>query len=150
MGKNKLAKFANMERYPHVIQAADVATTNEVFALKGLWHEKFFGNNHPIVLELGCGRGEYTVGMARLFPDKNFIGVDIKGARMWTGATEALHAGMSNVCKRLVSLAIRARLCISIRAVICLNDSRSRLTNRSVCRLNRCDNSSKSSFLFDK
>lgn len=97
MGKNKLAKFADMERYPHVIQAADVATTNEVFALKGLWHEKFFGNNHPIVLELGCGRGEYTVGMARLFPDKNFIGVDIKGARMWTGATEALHAGMSNV-----------------------------------------------------
>lgn len=97
MGKNKLAKFADMETYPHVFQAAGVATDTEPFEMKGKWNEQFFGNNNPIVLELGCGRGEYTVGLARLFPDKNFIGVDIKGARMWTGATESLHEGLKNV-----------------------------------------------------
>ena len=66
------------------------------FPLKGKWHE-FFGNHNPIVLELGCGKGEYTVGLARLFPEKNFIGIDIKGARMHKGATEARDAGMTNV-----------------------------------------------------
>lgn len=67
---------------------------------------RFFKNDNPIVLELGCGRGEYTVGLGRLFPDKNFIGVDIKGARMWTGATESLETGMSNVafCAHTLSL----------------------------------------------
>ena len=65
--------------------------------MKGHWGERFFKNDRPIVLELGCGRGEYTVGLGRLFPEKNFIGVDIKGARMWTGATESLQAGMTNV-----------------------------------------------------
>ena len=97
MSKNKLAKFADMERYPHVFQAADVATNDTPFAMRGRWHADFFKNDNPIVLELGCGRGEYTVGLGRLFPDKNLIGVDIKGARMWTGATESLEAGMSNV-----------------------------------------------------
>lgn len=64
--------------------------------LAGHWHE-FFHNDHPIVLELGCGRGEYTVGLARKYPEKNFIGVDIKGARMWAGAKEAESEGLKNV-----------------------------------------------------
>lgn len=65
--------------------------------MRGHWGERVFGNSNPIVLELGCGRGEYCVGLGRLFPDKNFIGVDIKGARMWHGAKEALESGMGNV-----------------------------------------------------
>lgn len=97
MSKNKLSKFADMETYPHVFQAAAVAVDPTPFPLKGRWNADFFHNTNPIVLELGCGRGEYTVGLGRLFPDKNFIGVDIKGARMWTGATESLNEGMTNV-----------------------------------------------------
>lgn len=97
MSKNKLAKFADMATYPHVIEAPDIIHTDQPFPLQGRWHNDFFHNDHPIVLELGCGRGEYTVGLGRLFPDKNFIGIDIKGARMWSGATESLQAGMTNV-----------------------------------------------------
>ena len=97
MSKNKLSKFADMETYPHVFQPAGSPTDPTPFPLCGRWGKDFFHNDNPIVLELGCGRGEYTVGLARLFPDKNFIGVDIKGARMWTGATESLQAGMKNV-----------------------------------------------------
>jgi len=73
------------------------ADMKEEFPLRGRWHEDFFHNPHPIVLELGCGRGEYTVGLGRRMQEKNFIGVDIKGARMWTGAKEALLSGMKNV-----------------------------------------------------
>ena len=65
--------------------------------MQGHWHEQYFNNNNPIVLELGCGKGEYTVELAKLHPDMNFIGVDIKGARMWTGATLALNEGLKNV-----------------------------------------------------
>lgn len=67
------------------------------FPMQGHWNEQFFKNDHPIVLELGCGKGEYTVGLGRLFPERNFIGVDIKGARMWKGAKESLESGMKNV-----------------------------------------------------
>jgi tRNA (guanine-N7-)-methyltransferase len=97
MGKNKLAKFADLETYPHVFQYPYSEIQNVPFAMRGKWHETFFHNDNPIVLELGCGRGEYAVGLARLFPEKNFIGVDIKGARMWTGATDSLNEGQKNV-----------------------------------------------------
>lgn len=97
MSKNKLSKFADMAGYPHVFEVPGVAVDPTPFEMRGLWRERFFKNDHPIVLELGCGRGEYTVGLGRLFPEKNFIGVDIKGARMWTGATESLREGMTNV-----------------------------------------------------
>lgn len=97
MGKNKLEKFADMASYPHVVEAPAHVPDAAPSPLKGRWRQDFFKNDNPIVLELGCGRGEYTVGLGRLFPAKNFIGVDIKGARMWSGATESLRAGMTNV-----------------------------------------------------
>ncbi|MDO4707733.1 MAG: tRNA (guanosine(46)-N7)-methyltransferase TrmB [Porphyromonadaceae bacterium] len=97
MGKNKLAKFAQMEGYPHVFQYPWARLQTEAFPHKGRWREVFFGNDNPIVLELGCGKGEYTVGLGRKFSDKNFIGIDIKGARMWAGATESHEVGMTNV-----------------------------------------------------
>ena len=97
MSKGKLAKFADMANYPHVFEYPYSAVENIPFEMKGKWNKEFFKNDHPIVLELGCGRGEYTVGLGKLFPEKNFIGIDIKGARMWSGATEALQADMSNV-----------------------------------------------------
>ena len=97
MSKGKLAKFADIATYDNVFQYPYGALEHDGFPLRGHWHEEFFHNQNPIVLELGCGKGEYTVGLARLFPDMNFIGVDIKGARMWTGATEAVRNGMKNV-----------------------------------------------------
>ena len=97
MGKGKLAKFADMAANPLVIECPFAVMQQGDFPLRGRWHSDFFHNDNPIVLELGCGRGEYTVGLGRLYPDKNFIGVDIKGARMWTGAQDALHGGMQNV-----------------------------------------------------
>lgn len=96
MGKGKLQKFADMREYPNVVEHACSVADDVLFPLAGNWQRDFFGNNNPIVLELGCGRGEYTVQLARRFPDKNFIGVDIKGARMWSGATEALRDGITN------------------------------------------------------
>jgi len=97
VGKNKLRKFEEMNRYPHVFQYPFSVLQEKEFEIKGKWNESVFGNNHPIVIELGCGKGEYTVGLAELYPEKNFIGIDIKGARMWTGATQSLERKMPNV-----------------------------------------------------
>lgn len=97
MGKNKLKKFKEMEGIDFVFQYPFAALNEKGFPLKGRWRDDFFKNGNPIVLELGCGKGEYTVGLARRFPDRNYIGVDIKGARMWTGATQARAEGLSNV-----------------------------------------------------
>ena len=90
MGKNKLKKFAEMETFHNVFQPP-------YEPMAGHWRDRYFQNDHPIVLELGCGRGEYTVGMAERYPEKNFIGVDIKGARMWAGAKEAEQKELNNV-----------------------------------------------------
>ena len=97
MGKNKLKKFGEMETFSNVFQYPYSVLMQQGFPLKGKWHSDFFGNGNPIVLELGCGKGEYTVGLAKRFPDRNFIGVDIKGARMWTGAKQAVTDNMPNV-----------------------------------------------------
>lgn len=97
MGKGKLKKFADMAQYPNVIEHHFSVGDARPFEMKGLWGRDFFKNDNPIVLELGCGRGEYTVELARRTPDKNFIGVDIKGARMWTGATDAINNNLANV-----------------------------------------------------
>lgn len=97
MGKGKLSKFADMARNPLVVECPLAAVMSDDFPMKGRWCGDFFHNQNPIVLELGCGRGEYTVGLGRRWAGKNFIGVDIKGARMWTGAQQALADGMTNV-----------------------------------------------------
>ncbi|MCL4642304.1 MULTISPECIES: tRNA (guanosine(46)-N7)-methyltransferase TrmB [Olivibacter] len=91
MGKDKLRKFAEIATFDNVLQL------EEGKVMKGQWAEKHFGNNNPIVLELACGKGEYAVNLARLFPEKNFIGVDYKGNRIWRGAKTALEDNISNV-----------------------------------------------------
>jgi len=95
--KNKLQKFDDMAGYANVYQYTFEQLQEGGFPLRGKWHKEYFHNDNPIVIELGCGKGEYTVGLGKRYPEKNFIGFDIKGARMWTGATEALELGMTNV-----------------------------------------------------
>ena len=100
MSKNKLAKFAQMGTFSNVFQYPAITlkesiNTDILAPLAGSW-SKFFKNTNPIVLELGCGRGEYTVGLAQRYPNKNFVGVDIKGARMWAGAKQALELQLNN------------------------------------------------------
>ena len=97
MGKNKLRKFAETKTFENMIQEPRPDLLEDDLPMKGKWHKSFFKNDHPIVLELGCGKGEYTIGLAEKFPHKNFIGVDIKGARMWRGAKTATDNRMSNV-----------------------------------------------------
>ena len=99
MGKNKLKKFAEMEQMACVFQcgALEALPDNPVVAMKGQWRNQFFHNTQPLLLELGCGHGDYTVGLARVYPDTNYIGVDIKGARMWAGAKQATQEGLTNV-----------------------------------------------------
>lgn len=98
MGKNKLAKFTELATFKHVFEVPTkdlIAGKN--FLLKGKWNTNFFHNQQPITLELGCGKGEYTVALAQKYPHQNFIGVDIKGARIWTGAKKALQLNLKNV-----------------------------------------------------
>ncbi len=97
MAKNKLQKFADMKTFDRVFEPEKEAFINGDFSLKGKWREKVFKNDNPIVLELGCGKGEYTVGLGIQDPSKNYIGVDIKGARIWAGAKQANEENLLNV-----------------------------------------------------
>lgn len=98
MGKNKLAKFAEMKTFGCVFEYPFARLKEEKgFPLRGKWHEEYFHNDNPIVLELGCGKGEYTIGLAVANPGCNYIGIDIKGARIWKGAKMAENQGMANV-----------------------------------------------------
>ncbi|MCH5231456.1 MAG: tRNA (guanosine(46)-N7)-methyltransferase TrmB [Muribaculaceae bacterium] len=96
MGKNKLKKFAEIERLECVLQYPRERLLNEGFPQKGNWNGAVFSAERPIVLELGCGKGEYTVGLAKTNPGKNFIGIDIKGARIWTGAKQVEEEQLDN------------------------------------------------------
>lgn len=95
--KNKLKRFSENETFTNVFQPTREEVVGDQFPLKGKWNSEFFKNDNPIVLELGCGKGEYSVGLAERFPNKNFIGIDIKGARFWRGAKTAVESGMNNV-----------------------------------------------------
>lgn len=95
--KNKLKRFSENETFTNVFQPTREEVVGDQFPLKGKWNSDFFKNDNPIVLELGCGKGEYSVGLAERFPEKNFIGIDIKGARFWRGAKTAVETGMNNV-----------------------------------------------------
>jgi tRNA (guanine-N7-)-methyltransferase len=97
MVKKKLQRFADMETFSNVVQPAFDEVFGKDYHLKGKWNQLFFKNDNPIVLELGCGKGEYTIGLARRFPKKNFIGIDIKGSRMWKGARTANAENLDNV-----------------------------------------------------
>lgn len=97
MGKNKLFRFAENETFENVFQPDFYQIRDQGFALRGNWRRGFFGNDNPLTLELGCGKGEYTVALAKRYPDRNFVGVDIKGARFWRGAKTALEEGIKNV-----------------------------------------------------
>lgn len=95
--KNKLVRFNENETFDNVFQPKREEFVNSTFELKGNWNEKFFKNSNPIVLELGCGKGEYSVGLATKFPEKNFVGIDLKGARFWRGAKTAIETGLKNI-----------------------------------------------------
>ena len=94
--KNKLKRFRQNLEFSNVIQPSRETVTKGDFEHKGKW-KTYFNNDNPIVLELGCGKGEYSVYLAEKYPDKNFIGIDIKGARFWAGAKDALEKGLPNV-----------------------------------------------------
>ena len=95
--KNKLKRFKENETFDHVFQPKRETLVENKFIFKGQWRQKFFKNKNPLVLELGCGKGEYTVGLAEKYPNKNYIGIDVKGARFWRGAKTAKENQLSNV-----------------------------------------------------
>ena len=95
--KNKLIRFNENETFDNVFQPKREDIVSGDFGMRSNWNKKFFKNSNPIVLELGCGKGEYSVGLATKFPNKNFIGIDLKGARFWRGAKTAIETGLTNV-----------------------------------------------------
>lgn len=95
--KNKLKRFKENESFQNVIEPTREEVTSGDFRWKGNWNKDFFKNDNPIILELGCGKGEYSVGLAERFPNKNFVGIDLKGARFWRGAKTAVENGLHNV-----------------------------------------------------
>jgi len=97
LGKNKQARWTELKGFDHVIEPPFDEVFRHDHQMKGKWHSDWFGNKNPIVLELGCGKGEYSVGLAEMYPGKNFIGIDIKGARMWKGAKESYYKKLPNV-----------------------------------------------------
>jgi tRNA (guanine-N7-)-methyltransferase len=97
VGKNKLARWTELGSYENVIQPEIGDVTGKDHPIKGRWNKEIFKNENPLVLELGCGKGEYSVGLATKFPDKNYIGIDIKGARMWRGAKTSNENNLANV-----------------------------------------------------
>jgi tRNA (guanine-N7-)-methyltransferase len=97
LSRHKLERFAENKTFPNFFQPDTDIVRGEDFYLKGKWKKDFFQNNHPVILELGCGRGEYTIALAMKYPDMNFIGVDRKGARMWHGCKSSIEKNMKNV-----------------------------------------------------
>ena len=95
--KNKLKRFKENLTFKNVIQPSREILVDNNFEYKGKWNNLFFKNNKPIIIELGCGKGEYSIGLAKLNPEKNFIGIDIKGARFWRGAKTAIDEGLNNI-----------------------------------------------------
>jgi tRNA (guanine-N7-)-methyltransferase len=93
LGKDKLKRFEEIKTFPNVLEPPVM----ETYKYKGRWHQEIFKNDKPIVLELGCGKGEYSVGLAKMYPDKNFVGIDIKGNRIYIGAKECIEEGIDNV-----------------------------------------------------
>lgn len=96
MAKNKLHRFSQIHSFSNVVQPGDRYPCPD-HPMRGQWNKEFFNNDHPITLEIGCGKGEYTIGLAQAFPERNFIGIDIKGERLWRGAKTALEQGLQNV-----------------------------------------------------
>lgn len=95
--KNKLKRFKENETFENVLQPTREEVVSGEFQYKGKWNSDFFKNNNPIIVELGCGKGEYTIGLAERNPNINYIGIDVKGARFWRGAKTAIETGMNNV-----------------------------------------------------
>jgi len=96
LGKNKISRFEENQTFDHLFQRS-FEQLADGFHLKGRWQKDFFGNDKPVILELGCGKGEYTIGLARRNPGKNYIGVDIKGSRMWVGCKKVQELELKNV-----------------------------------------------------
>ena len=119
MGKNKLARWNELDSFDNVIQPEIGEVAGKDHPAKGKWKGELFKNQNPIVLELGYGKGEYTVGLAAKFPDKNFISVDIKGARMWRGAKTSNEQKMSNVAFLRTRIEFITSFFFTLRYVSC-------------------------------